>query len=380
MLRSLFSPRQTRKKIFVPSSSVAEGAERYAMVQSIVNWLNVARDQGCYIADEIAEEAPQLYNADYYYAQVCNGGHAQFRHNSRMDPMTLIHAQNGLLAAGLTELHSCISALVEFPEMEKQVLEELDTKFFACYKNYHAKMNDWFRPKVKVIPDAKYEKHLQNFLKHDVVRGQRFRDLSIFDLQGKIQNGMLAGFSHMARGLGYNFLEIRPGSIKVICGEQFIVWRIAVSDGVKNLLLYGMEIGGRYLLVPEVPNGPIETDEALILLVKSGCQLMVEDVKAQCAYATDKRLGIKTALLLENVPDFDLKEVTALNYFFENPHAEHGDAVLVNSRNRVGGLCVIFGEARALVIDVGKDKVVAKVKQRTLAKAVREFDSRHRVH
>ncbi|NRP14031.1 hypothetical protein XMM379_000186 [Aliiroseovarius sp. xm-m-379] len=370
-----------RHDIFVPASVVAQDAKDYALVGSVVSWVNAARNRGAYTADEIAKEAPQVYNADYYYSQVCNGGHSQFRHNSKMDPMTLAHAQNGLKSAGLTELAECLAALVKAPEMEKSALDALDARFFAAHANYHSMINAWLLPRVRVVPDAVYTAKLEQFLKPDSVRSQRVRDREALRLQALIENTQLAGFAHAILSMtGQQLIGVRPGHFASILGLQTVIWGIAVrTEQGKEAILNGMEVANRLLVAPEIKNRSIETEEQLIALIKSGYGLSKETketIEESCRQAHNERLGVIAALLLERVPDFSPQEVTALHLLLDNVSSNNGHNIVVHNRGDRGHFVILIDRSQARILNVTEQSIVVRMSNRGLKKALRQFDAR----
>lgn len=379
MLHSLFGSRFQQHAIFVPQSVLAKDAEDYALVSSVVEWLHAAHDRGCYFSDEIAKEAPQAYHANYYYSQVCNGGHAQFRHNSRMDQMTVEHALAGLQAADLVELAACLKELSDAPQMDTAALNALDDRFFAAYGDYYERMNAWLRSHVRVMPDAKYKKHLAHFLKHDRVRSQRYQDREAFRLQGMMENSQLVGYAYLAFGTGVQFAGLRPGSFATIAGEESIIWGVAVRDAHEDKMLRGMEVGERYILVPAMPDTGIETVEELITLMRTGSHIERQSVAAQCAYARKARLGTLVAFLLQRVKNISTEDISALCLIQFGQQPDNDDVVVIQRRN-AELLTVHISEKRAVLIDLKAECVLTHMSARDIAAAFGAMEARHRVH
>ncbi len=381
MFQRLFQTRQHRHDIFVPASVVAYGAQNYALMGSVVDWVNAARDKGAYYVDEIAEEAPQAYNADYYYAQVCNGGHGQFRHNSRMDPMSLTHALNGLKSAGLTELAACLDALMNAPDMDDPAVQALDDRFFAAYSDYHARINAWLRPLVEVVPDQDYPTRMEAFLKLDDVRAQRFRDRETIRLQGMIENEQLAGYAHCVFGMtGRPFLGVRPGRFASFLGAQTVLWGIATIDEAgKDTLMTGFEVADRIVVVPAMPEEPVQTEDETVALLQTGHHVKKETILEQCAHARKERLGMISAILLEEVPDVSSEDVTALNLIPRETTSGDDFDVLIHVRGDRRIVALRVDDTKAILIDTAGKGPLTWMAKRDLQKALKEFDARNRV-
>lgn len=382
MLRNLFKSRQHRHEIFVPASVLAQDAKEYALVGSVVSWVNAVRDRGAYSADEIVEEAQEAYNADYYYAQVCNGGHSQFRHNSQMDPMTLAFAQSGLKNAGLTELAACLGALIEAPEMESAALEALDSRFFAAYSDYHKRINAWLQPCVRVVPDGDYPAKLEQFLKLDGARGQRFRDREAVGLQAKIENAQLAGYAQVAYEVtGGLFLGVRPGSFASVFGQQTVIWGIPVrTEQGEETVFNGMDVAERFLLVPKMPKETVETEEQLLALFNSGRNLKKEVVVQYCELARKERLGLIAALLLDMAPDLSSQDVVALHLMIDNDPERKGRYVAIHCASHNRPFVLRIDDSKTMIISLADKAAIAVLSNREVRKALRQFDARNRVH
>ena len=87
-------------EILVPEAAAATDID---LVPAVVDFVNWAIGPAHLVLGEIAPEAFWSYHADYYLAQVNNGGHAQFAHNSQMGAQTLDNCRRGLIAMGATE-------------------------------------------------------------------------------------------------------------------------------------------------------------------------------------------------------------------------------------------------------------------------------------
>lgn len=87
-------------EIVIPNAYMADDGDLVATVVDFVNW---AIGPAYLVYGEIVAEAFWSYHADYYLAQVNNGGHGQFAHNSGMSEQTLDNCRRGLAAMGATD-------------------------------------------------------------------------------------------------------------------------------------------------------------------------------------------------------------------------------------------------------------------------------------
>lgn len=85
------------------------------LVAMVVDFVNHLYDAGLYRSEEIPSHLVQLYHADFYIAQVENGGHSQFVHNcGRRLGTIMTNAQAGLSAMGANALADLMAELVRW--------------------------------------------------------------------------------------------------------------------------------------------------------------------------------------------------------------------------------------------------------------------------
>ncbi|MGL5011119.1 MAG: DMP19 family protein [Paracoccaceae bacterium] len=93
-----------RPRVVVRASVLtAAKAQPEDLVYEVVCFVNAMFERGLFLPDELPPEAVQVYMADYYLAQVNNGGHSQYIGNSRQRlEMNSKHTVAGLQAMGAT--------------------------------------------------------------------------------------------------------------------------------------------------------------------------------------------------------------------------------------------------------------------------------------
>ncbi len=96
-------------EILVPQDAVTDDV---ALVESVVDFVNWTMDTPLLVFGEIPPEAYWCYHADYYLAQVNNGGHGQFARNSGMGERTLDNCRRGLVAMGATDYLAIFDAFM----------------------------------------------------------------------------------------------------------------------------------------------------------------------------------------------------------------------------------------------------------------------------
>lgn len=157
-LKSIFSAKGSKPSdpagkvtsIFVAQEAVDQvNTEPYALVQSVIDYVNAMTQQGKYWLMELPEQAVQAYYCDYYLAQVNNGGHSQFIHNSAMRDFELTSIDQGLQAMGAYDAHKIFADMMAWANANPQetaaqtgftggraeYLDQLDKRFYALEKD-----------------------------------------------------------------------------------------------------------------------------------------------------------------------------------------------------------------------------------------------------
>lgn len=163
MLRRLAKPAQPQiPAIYVPQDVLAPEANYYEATIAVVDYTNAVMHDALYLLGEFPQEAFQIYNADYYMAEVLNGGHSQFLHNDRMQPggpAALEHALAGMELIGYSALADTLRALKAWVAQNPaeaaaqdgfanraEALDDFDADFFALRKEaFYEAVNEWLR-------------------------------------------------------------------------------------------------------------------------------------------------------------------------------------------------------------------------------------------
>lgn len=135
--------------VIVPRKWVDAAAEpdgAYHMSAAIVDYVNDVQQAGVFARHEMPAKAMQAYHADYYLAQVNNGGHSQFIGNSGELLRTITgDALAGLEAMGATAQHRILIEMAAWAAanpadagaqdgfgIRAEPLDSLDTRFYAA--------------------------------------------------------------------------------------------------------------------------------------------------------------------------------------------------------------------------------------------------------
>src|SRR5262249_51011548 len=120
----------------------------YDLVYAVVEYVNHLQREGVYHAREMPAPALQAYHADYYLAQVNNGGHSQFIANTGANLLTTsADALAGLKAMGADAQHRILGEMIAWAKANPQeaaaqngfsvrakLLDELDPRFYEAEK------------------------------------------------------------------------------------------------------------------------------------------------------------------------------------------------------------------------------------------------------
>jgi hypothetical protein len=178
--------------IIVPKSAF-ESNDPHDLVQAVVNFVNGTIREGIFTRDEIPPNAMNSYHADYYYAQVLNGGHGQYSGNSSWLHFTINDCQRGLELMQAGAFLACHTELVifakEYPERHSAackgsgfgsidpIISNLDDRFFAAEREVrmvtiHAA---WLKtlPEIRVVDDTAYKAELNALYARNAKAAQR---------------------------------------------------------------------------------------------------------------------------------------------------------------------------------------------------------------
>jgi hypothetical protein len=106
-------PARIVESILIDESEL-QSAEPFAVFEAVQNFAHWAVSEALLMPGEFPPAALFLANIDFYSAQVANGGHWQFAHNSRMDHAMMTRISNGLHLIGAREHFAIFSEFMNF--------------------------------------------------------------------------------------------------------------------------------------------------------------------------------------------------------------------------------------------------------------------------
>lgn len=263
--------------VIVPRSALAKAGEagNYDLVQALVNFVNAMTGDGLYTRFELPEKAMQAFHADFYLAQVNNGGHSQFIHNSFGNLPFVIRdvraALTGMKADAFLATFERMAAWVDKnpDEAKKQtgfeggraaLLDELDEAFYDADKtNQLITLNSrWIAtwPELKAVDDADYREAIHRIVMLNPLREKRLLHQSVLTLTKQMIDWFLVGVGlACANGPEIELrLGIGGGSYRDVDGRQEMVWLVQTSSPQRRFCVVTKDYAAMHEM--NEPNNP----------------------------------------------------------------------------------------------------------------------------
>lgn len=253
--RQAVQPTQV-SNVIVKASAVEAArtaTEPYELVQAVIDFVNYCINEFHYTRDEIPQPTMQVYHADFYLAQVNNGGHSQFI--GKAAEATFRDAQVGLTAMGaphariFMDMLSWITANPQEStsqngfESRSPFLDTLDDQLYDLEKsssmiNFSVQwILSW--PELQVVPDDSYLDEMLNVKMANgkymdrhllkIVRGLEFE--STEELRVAI------GLALTSLPKPETLVRVGGGSYMEIEGRQQMAFRIETNKGKREIVL-----------------------------------------------------------------------------------------------------------------------------------------------
>lgn len=245
------------RHIVVPQSAMDALPNPAPLVGAVVDYVNHMLHTARYKRTELPEAALQAYHTDYYLAQVLNGGHAQFVHNSfSILDLTLDDVTKGLKAMGAEDYLLLARAaqkwVRENPEEAKQqtgfeggiapALKRLDTPFFQLDRKspLQAFIAGWIarHPALRVVPDAQLGAEMKALTEANPEGKRREAIMVCEGITGSLQNPLLMGAGlACARVEPRDFLMgLGNASYMDVAGESKLTFHVRTTSGPRWLV------------------------------------------------------------------------------------------------------------------------------------------------
>ncbi|MEM1045116.1 MAG: DUF4375 domain-containing protein [Pseudomonadota bacterium] len=236
------------------AEAATSGSSPYDLIQEVINYTNFLMEKGLYRREEMPREAVQAYHADYYLAQVNNGGHSQFIGNSASNAANVwADALAALQAMKACEHAAILERMLTWvrdnsDEAKQQTgfsggvaadLKELDEEFYKLENENPmiplsaAWVLGW--PSLKIVSDETYADALRELIGLNPRRAERLVARRIASLKHQINDHLHVSIG-MA-GLACNPPEMRlaigGGSHLSVDGEDQLLWSVNTDGGAR---------------------------------------------------------------------------------------------------------------------------------------------------
>ena len=266
------------------------------LVHAVVDFVNSMLGHGCYGRDEISQKALQVYHADYYLAQVNNGGHSQFIRNCGGNaPFIWADASAGLEAMGAANHADLLARMIEWAETHPEeaagqtgfdggragALDELDTAFYAAEKETPMirLSTRWILgwPELCITEDADFHQAVDCLAFLNPMRGERMIANRVRSFEHQINNWLHAAIGMAATAAPETEvrLHIGGGAMMNVEGEQAMVWSLQTNKGRRFARV--TDAGAQLFECVEADNPPmpdIGDTEGMLKAVKDGRMAM----------------------------------------------------------------------------------------------------------
>lgn len=236
--------------IYISQEALEPDANYYDGVMDLVDYTNSAMHGALYLSGEFPIEAELLYFADYYMAEVLNGGHSQFVHNHRTQsggPEGFAHGLKGMELINCAPLADLMQKLQVWMETNPEeaaaqngfsnraeALDELDADFYALDRElFYRAANLWMQnsPVVEILPAEDVSKNLQGFADANSKLSARRRINTIAALDAGLTKDTVAFFRSCVAGAT---AKDKPFDVKVVKGGRPFGEPIALDDESLN--------------------------------------------------------------------------------------------------------------------------------------------------
>ncbi|MGJ4931374.1 DMP19 family protein [Bradyrhizobium sp. HKCCYLS2038] len=237
-------------EILVDADRAANDAD---LVEDVVDFVNWALESAYLVPGEIAPEAFWSYYADYYRAEVNNGGHSQFAFNSDMNETALDNCRRGLEAMGASDylviFNEFLAIMQGEPERAEAIrdrirfqtidpdIRALDDRFFKL-RNMTALNAAWLRtlPSLRPLP-IEPENDLEA-ARDRLVAANKMLDARIAYLEGtqdrfKATDPVQVAARATCAQEGITFERLNAG----IPESDGIRWDLSTSSGHRTMLV-----------------------------------------------------------------------------------------------------------------------------------------------
>lgn len=220
-----------------------------SLTGAVVDYVNAIQRTGIYARHEMPAVAMQAYHADYYLAEVLNGGHSQFIGNTglAMLPTTAGDALAGLKAMGATAQHQILQEMIAWVEenpdeaaeqdgfsQRAATLDELDERFYEAEGQQPMTplaarwITGW--SELRAVPQEQFPSEIERLAQLNPYLSQRRVWQSVhairYQMTDDLQIAIAAACGAVAPD-GELKLAVRPGYYVDVEGQQCMAFGVA---------------------------------------------------------------------------------------------------------------------------------------------------------
>ncbi len=270
-----------RLQAVVMRQSAMDSSESWHAVSAVVDFVNDIQRVGLFYPTELPEHALQSYHADYYLAQVNNGGHSQFIHNLGQNyPLTVRNAELGLEAMGADEHLATLRKMIKwvkknpkkaaaqtgFSGGRDEYLDKLDSEFYAVEgKTPMADLNKaWIQSwqGLRLVSDEAYGAAMNETAKLNEHRDIRMEKRQVDHIKHRMSDPLWLGIATAVASDGQTnvLMNLGNGSYEDLDGEKAMAFRAATAKGQKFAFTLDDRVEIRDLIQPDNPEMPDLSD------------------------------------------------------------------------------------------------------------------------
>ncbi len=285
--------------IIVPRTAVEQASDPATarkLVAAVIRYVNAMTSEGLYNRLELPAKAVQAFHADYYVAQVNNGGHNQFIDNSGDNlKHCLVDIPTALAAMG-ADAHQAIFErmkiwLTQFPDAAQlkaalggeasAPLRQLDKSFYEVEKtspvSTHAArwIASW--PELKVAEDADYPEAIRQVAMMNPLREARLAWRAVKRLEHamtdrlQVANALACVNIRPPDGSVEFLVKVGGGVTMDIDGTPQLAWHVATNKGRRICVVADAYVAAYECIEPKNPPMPTVGDpEGALAAIKDG--------------------------------------------------------------------------------------------------------------
>jgi len=254
--------------------------EAFYLTCAVVDFVNQMQRAGVYTRCELPAVAIQAYHADYYLAQVYNGGHSQFIGNTgtAMLPTTSGDALAGLKAMGASSQHQILQEMMAWVEEHPEEaelqngfdsraaeLDALDDRFYEAERRQPMTVLSarWIEswPELRAVAQEQRSSEIERLALLHPHRSHRRIWQSVehisFQMTDSLEITVAAACGAVAPDPEHK-LKVRPGSGMEVAGKRCMVFGVETDRG-SRLCVYD-EAGGQLYEFGRDNKGPQPAD------------------------------------------------------------------------------------------------------------------------